>query len=55
MSLPPGWGMPLGWALSFLPLSPLVLGGLVHLIFGARGVPRVMVSAIILGREKGEN
>jgi len=41
MSLPAEWGMPLGWSLAFLPLFPILLGAVVHLIFGARGVDRV--------------
>ena len=45
VSLPAEWGMPLGWSLSFLPLSPILLGALVHLAFGARGVQRSLVSA----------
>ena len=44
MSLPAEWGMPLGWSLAFLPLFPILLGAVVHLIFGARGVDRVTVS-----------
>jgi len=40
VSLPAEWGMPLGWSLSFLPLSPILLGAIVHLAFGARGVQR---------------
>jgi len=42
MSLPDEWGMPLGWSLAFLPLAPIVFGAIVHLMFGARGVPRVV-------------
>ena len=44
LSLPAGWGEPLGWALTFLPLSPILLAAIVHLTCGARGVPKVMVS-----------
>jgi hypothetical protein len=43
LSLPAGWGEPLGWALTFLPLSPILLAAIVHLTCGARGVPKVMV------------
>merc|ERR1711971_501169 len=32
LSLPPPWGVPLAWSLSALPLLPLLVGLLVHLI-----------------------
>ena len=32
LSLPPPWGIPLAWSLSALPLLPLLVGLLVHLI-----------------------
>ena len=35
----PQWGMPMGWSLAFLPLSPLIFWALVHFIWGNRGAP----------------
>ena len=32
LTLPPVWGIPLAWSLSALPLLPLLVGLLVHLI-----------------------
>jgi hypothetical protein len=43
LSLPAGWGEPLGWALTFLPLSPILIAAIIHLTCGARGVPKIMV------------
>ena len=43
----PHWGMPLGWAFAFLPLSPLVFGAVVHLVWGGAGVPRLSVSIFL--------
>ena len=45
LSLPAGWGEPTGWALTFLPLSPILLAAIIHLTCGARGVPKMMVGA----------
>jgi len=36
----PHWGMPMGWSLAILPISPILLGALVHCVCGNRGVPR---------------
>ena len=44
MSLPASWGVPLGLSLAVLPVAPIIIGGIVHLLFGARGVPRTTVS-----------
>eukprot|EP00092_Neocalanus_flemingeri_P033013 GFUD01035905.1.p1 GENE.GFUD01035905.1~~GFUD01035905.1.p1 ORF type:complete len:666 (-),score=128.90 GFUD01035905.1:19-2016(-) len=38
----PHWGMPMGWSLAFLPISPIVFGAVVHCVWGARGVPRLL-------------
>lgn len=38
-SLPPVWGLPLGWALSALPLFPVLLGALFTLVWIRSGVP----------------
>ena len=43
----PEWGMPMGWSLAFLPLSPLLFWALVHSIWGNRGVHRLTVSIVI--------
>ena len=32
LTLPPVWGIPLAWSLSALPLLPLLVGLLVHLV-----------------------
>merc|ERR1712223_529693 len=42
MSLPSGWGLPLAWALSALPLTPLLLGAVLQLAWIRRGVPFTM-------------
>ena len=38
----PRWGAPLGWSLALLPSCPLVLGAVVHLVWGGRGVARLV-------------
>jgi SNF family Na+-dependent transporter len=35
--LPPGWGPPLAWTLTALPLAPILIGGLVSLLWVRRG------------------
>jgi SNF family Na+-dependent transporter len=42
MALPSGWGLPLAWALSALPLTPLLLGAVLQLAWIRRGVPFTM-------------
>ena len=39
----PRWGLPLAWALSALPLTPLLLGAVLQLAWIRRGVPFTMV------------
>merc|ERR1711892_251689 len=38
----PQWGVPMGWSLAFLPLSPLIFWAEVHFLWGNRGVPRLV-------------
>jgi len=38
---PPDWAASLGWSLSLLPVSPILLGALVHLVWGGRPMPRL--------------
>ena len=42
----PHWGMPMGWSLAFLPISPLVFGAVVHCVWGDKGEPRLLVSIL---------
>ena len=37
----PAWGIPMGWSLAFLPISPIVLWAVVHCIWGDRGVQSI--------------
>jgi len=37
----PHWGMPMGWSLAFLPISPIVFGAVVHIVWGDIGLPRL--------------
>ena len=41
------WGLPLAWALSALPLTPLLLGAVLQLAWIRRGVPFVMVHNLL--------
>ena len=43
----PHWGMPMGWSLAALPISPLVFGAVVYLVWGDSGVPRISVSTLV--------
>ena len=38
------WGLPLAWALSALPLTPILLGAVLQIAWIRRGVPFTMVS-----------
>ena len=42
------WGLPLAWALSALPLTPLLLGAVLQLAWIRRGVPFTMVHNLSL-------
>eukprot|EP00090_Calanus_glacialis_P015464 TRINITY_DN24410_c0_g1_i1.p1 TRINITY_DN24410_c0_g1~~TRINITY_DN24410_c0_g1_i1.p1 ORF type:complete len:131 (+),score=23.98 TRINITY_DN24410_c0_g1_i1:1-393(+) len=37
----PAWGIPMGWSLAFLPISPIVFWAIVHCIWGDRGVQSI--------------
>jgi len=39
VSLPPTWGLLLGWSLSGLPILPVVFGVIIRLVWVSRGVP----------------
>lgn len=45
MTLPLKWGMPLGWSLALLPLSPIILGAIIHIAWNDR-----MISKLVLLR-----
>jgi len=39
MSLPPEWGMALGWSLTFIPILCTAAGLLYHILWRSRGIP----------------
>jgi len=47
MSLPEEWGVVAGWCLAILPLSPLVIGGLISVISKVRGRAQFKVSHLL--------
>jgi len=43
VKLPQDWGMPLGWAITFLPFAVIIAGMLFNLLWASRGMPFKMV------------
>mgnify|MGYP003309766868 CR=1 FL=1 len=52
MTLPPDWGMPLGWSLTLIPILLTVAGLLYHLfgkkLTGSLGIPFKMVGKFFI-------
>ena len=45
--LPNDWGMPLGWAITFIPFAIMVAGLLFNMLWMSRGIPFKMVDLIL--------
>ena len=41
--LPNDWGMPLGWAITFIPFAIIIAGLLFNMLWMSRGIPFKMV------------
>ena len=44
ISLPIDWGLPVAWSLAILPVTPIVLGAVLHMVWFTNGVPISLVS-----------
>jgi hypothetical protein len=45
--LPNDWGMPLGWAITFIPFAIVIAGLLFNMLWMSRGIPFKMVKLVL--------